>query len=80
VESRGYEVFSSSKKKWKQIYDNKMDMRVLNNRCRRGITTTGTDIKIGDGSKKIFQTVMGSWREDYLQTLKMGEKQDDEET
>ncbi len=23
---------------------------------------------------------MGSWREDYLQTLKMGEKQDDEET
>jgi hypothetical protein len=39
----------------------------------------GADIKIGDGSKKTFQTVMESWREDSSQTLKMGEKQDDEE-
>jgi hypothetical protein len=30
--------------------------------------------------KKTFQTVMGSWREHISQTLKMGEKQDDEET
>jgi hypothetical protein len=36
--------------------------------------------KIGDGSKKTFQTVMRSWREDISQTSKMGEKQDDEET
>jgi hypothetical protein len=28
----------------------------------------------------IFQTVMGSWREDSSQTIKMGETQDDEET
>jgi hypothetical protein len=27
-----------------------------------------------------FQTVMGSWREDFLQTSKMGEKWDNEET
>jgi hypothetical protein len=27
------------------------------------------DIKIGDGSKKTFQTVMGSWREDISQTF-----------
>ncbi len=40
----------------------------------------GTDTKIGDGLKKTFQTVMGSWREDSSQILKMGEKQDDEET
>ncbi len=46
----------------------------------RWITTTGADIKIGDGSKKTFQTVMGSWREDFSQTSKMGEKQNDEET
>jgi hypothetical protein len=46
----------------------------------RWITTTGADIKIGYGSKKTFQTVMGSWREDSSQTSKMGEKQDDEET
>ncbi len=35
---------------------------------------------IGDGLKKSFQTVMGTWREDSSQTLKMGENQDDEET
>ncbi len=69
-----------SGKKWKEVYDNKKDMRVLYNACERWITTTGADIKIGDGSKKTFQTVMGSWREDSSQTLKMGEKQDDEES
>ena len=40
----------------------------------------GEGIKIGDGSKKTIQTVMGSWCEDFSQTLKMGEKQDDKET
>jgi hypothetical protein len=30
--------------------------------------------------KKTFQTVMATWCEDSSQTLKMGEKQDDEET
>jgi hypothetical protein len=40
---------------------------------------SGSDIKIGDGSKKLFKTVMGTWREDSSQTLKMWEKQDDEE-
>jgi hypothetical protein len=60
--------------------DNKKDMRVLYNGWERLITTMGADIKIGDGSKKTFKTVMGSWREDYSQTLKMREKQDDEET
>jgi hypothetical protein len=55
-------------------------MRVLYNWWERWITTTGADIKIGDGSKKTFQTVMGSWREVFLQTSNMGGKQDDEET
>ncbi len=53
---------------------------MLYNGWERWITTMGADIKIGDGSKKTFPTVMGSWREDISQTLKMGEKQDDEET
>ncbi len=53
---------------------------MLYNGWERWITTKGADIKIGDGSKKSFQTVMGSWREDSSQTSKMGEKQDDEET
>jgi hypothetical protein len=55
-------------------------MRVLYSGWERWIKTTGADIKIGDRSKKTFQTVMGSWGEDSSQTLKMGEKQDDEET
>ena len=52
MESRGYKIYSSSKKKWRQVYDNKKDMRVLYNGWERWITTTGADIKIRDGSKK----------------------------
>jgi hypothetical protein len=55
-------------------------MRVLYNGWERWITTTGSDIKIGDGSKKTFKTGMGTWCEDSSQTFKMGEKQNDEET
>ncbi len=66
--------------KLRQVNDSKKDMRVLYNGWEKWITTTGSDIKIGDGLKKTFQTVMGTWREDSSQTLKMGEKQDDEET
>ncbi len=54
-------------------------MRVLYNGWERWITTTRADIKIGDGSTKTFQTVMGSWHEDSSQTSKMGEKQDNKE-
>ncbi len=72
MESIGYEIFSLSRKKWKQVYDNEKDMRLLYNGWERWITTMGADIKIGDGSKTIFQTVMGSWREDISQTSKMG--------
>ncbi len=39
-------MFSSSGKKWKEVYDNKKDMRVLYNGWERWITTTGADIKI----------------------------------
>ena len=53
---------------------------MLYNRWERWITTMGSDIKIGYGSKKTFKTVMGTWRVDSSQTLKMGEKQDNEET
>jgi hypothetical protein len=55
-------------------------MRVLYNGWERWIATTGSDIKIGDVLKKTFKTVMGTWCEDSSQTLKMEEKQDDEET
>ncbi len=77
MESRRYEFFSLSVKKWRQVYDSKKDMRVLYNGWEKWITTMASDIKIGDGSKKTFKTVMGTWHEDSSQTLKMGEKQDD---
>ncbi len=80
VESRQYEIFSWSGKKWRQVYDIKKDMRVLYNGWERWITSMRSDKKIGDGSKKSFKTVMGTWQEDSSQTSKMGEKQDDEET
>ncbi len=79
VESRGYENFSSSGKKWRQVYDNKKEMRVIYTGWERWIKTKGADIKIGDGSKEKFQTVMGSWCEDITKPTKMGENQDDEE-
>ena len=71
--------FHRAEKKWKQVYENKKDMRVLYNGWERWITTTGSDIKIGDSSKKTFITVMGTWCEDSSQTSKMKKKQDDEE-
>ncbi len=59
MESRGCEIFSSSGKKWMQVYDNKKDMRVLYNGWERWITTTLADIKIGDGSKKSITNSYG---------------------
>jgi hypothetical protein len=53
-------------------------MRVLYNGWERWITTTGADIKIQDGLKKTFQTVMGSWHENSSQILKVWEKQNAE--
>jgi hypothetical protein len=74
------EYFHSTETKWRQVYYSKKYVRVLYNGWERWITTTGSDIKIGDSSKKTFITVMGTWCEDSSQTSKMGEKQDDEET
>jgi hypothetical protein len=76
----GMKYFHQAEKQWRQVYDNKKDMRVLYNGWERWIATMGADIKIGDGSKKTFQTVMGSWHEDFFTNFKDGEKQDDEET
>ncbi len=53
---------------------------MLYNGWEKCITTTGSDIKIGDGSKKTFKTVMVTWREDSSQTSKIWGGQDDEET
>jgi hypothetical protein len=72
--------FHRAETKWRKIYDSKKDMRVLYNGWEICITTMGSDIKIGDGSKKTFKTVTGTWHEDSSRISKMGEEQDDEES
>ncbi len=57
----GMNYFQRAEIKWRQVNDSEKDMRVLYNRWERWITTTGADIKIGDNSKKTFQTVVGTW-------------------
>jgi hypothetical protein len=37
-------------------------------------------MKIGDGPKKTFKAVMGTWHEDSSRNLKVGEEQDDQES
>ncbi len=59
----GAKYFHKAETKWRQIHDSKKDMRVLYNGWESWITTTGSDIKIGGGSKKTFKKVMGAWRE-----------------
>ncbi len=76
----GMKYFHRAETKWRQIYDSKKDMRVIYKGWERWITTTGTDIKNGYGSKKTFKTVMGMWHEDSSHNSKMGEEQDDEES
>jgi hypothetical protein len=77
----GMKYFHRAETKWRQIYDRKKDMRVLYNgwEWEKWITTTGSDIKIENGSKKTFKSVMGTWREDSSHNSTMGEEQDDEE-
>jgi hypothetical protein len=75
----GMKYYHRAETKWRQMYESKKEMRVLNNGWGRWITTMGSDIKVGDGSKKTFKTVMGTWHEDSSCNSKMGEKQDDEE-
>jgi hypothetical protein len=77
----GIKYFHRAEIKWRQIYDIKKYMTVLyKNGWERWMLTMGSDMKIGDGSKKTFKTVMGVWRENSSRNLKMGEEQDDEES
>jgi hypothetical protein len=55
-------------------------MKVLYNGWERWITTMGSDVKIGDRSKKTFKTVMATWHEDTSNDSKKRDDQDDEES
>jgi len=55
---------------WKNIYDSKNDMKILYNRWEEWIVTKGKEIKVGDGTKKNFHSVMGTWCDDENPGLK----------
>jgi hypothetical protein len=60
----GMQYFCNAEIKWREIYDSEDNMKILYNGWETWMTATGSDIKIGDGSKKTFKTVMAMWCED----------------
>ncbi len=65
-------------KKWRENYDSKNNMKVLYNGWETRIMAMRSDIKIGDGSKKTFKTVMAMWCEETLHNSKKVESHDEE--
>jgi len=57
----GMRYFRDAEREWKEIYDRKEDMKVLYNGWEKWISVKGKELKVGDGSKKTFHHVMGSW-------------------
>ncbi len=57
----GMRFFSSAEEKWKEIYNDQESMSVVYNKWEKWIMTKGKGMKIGDGTRKTFHTVMGTW-------------------
>jgi len=57
----GMTYFKKAEQTWKNIYDSENDMKVLYNRWENWIATKGKEIKVGDGSRKTFHYVIGTW-------------------
>ena len=75
----GKTYFWSVEEKWKQIYNSKEDMKILYNKWERWIESTGKDIKVGDGTKKTFHYVMGTWNDVETTGLKETNDNDDDD-
>jgi len=74
----GRKFFAIALKTWKEIYNSKNSMKMVYNKWERWITTKGKEIKIGDG-KKTFHSVMGTWNNETVQSLKKANDTDDGE-
>ncbi len=59
IEGRKY--FASAEAKWREIYNDEEQMKVIYNKWEVWIDMKGKEIKIGDGSRKTFMSVMGTW-------------------
>jgi len=74
IEGRRY--FAGAEAKWREIYNNEEQMKVIYNKWEKWIDTKGKEIKIGDGSRKTFKSVMGTW---YVTAVAAEHKSDGEE-
>ena len=74
IEGRKY--FAGAEAKWREIYNNEEQMKVIYNRWEVWIETKGKEINIGDGSRKTFTYVMGTW---YVMAVETINESDDEE-
>ena len=73
----GMQYFKNAEKTWTKIYDSEEDMKVLYNGWEEWIVSKGKDIAVGDGSKKTFHYIMGSWFDE--ETTESKEKIDESE-
>ena len=74
----GRQFFASALKTWKEIYNSKDSMKIVYNKWERWITMKGKEINIGEG-KKTFHSVMGTWNNKKVASLKKANDTDDEE-
>jgi hypothetical protein len=57
----GMRYFRSAEEKWKEIYGSEEDMKILYNGWEEWIASKGKEINVGDGTRKTFHYVMGTW-------------------
>ena len=76
----GMRYFRNAEKTWKKIYDSEEDMKVLYNGWEEWIVSKGKEITVGDGSRKTFHYVMGSWYDEETPEAKekIDESEDDD--
>ena len=61
--NEGRRYFDDMERKWMNNYKSKAAMMRLNKRWDDWIETKGKEIRVGDGSKKTFHSVMGTWHD-----------------
>jgi len=66
----GMRYFRTVEEHWKKIYNSREDMKILYKRWEGWIVSTGKNIQVGDGTKKTFHYVMGTWSNDEAPGLK----------
>jgi hypothetical protein len=71
------EVFSSGRKKWKEIYNSEEDKKILYNGWERWKTTTGKNINIGDVTTRTFHVIMATWYDETPKNQNSDKSEDD---